>query len=471
MFDRVEEALRGLAEVDLDGLSDGELSAAVLWFQRMRGALEGAEARVLQRWDAQRCWQAEGAKTGRAWLTARCRIPGGVAGQRLHHARQLRALPAVLEAWTAGEIDRCHVTTLVRARTPRTVEVFDRDHKELLDAARTRSFKDFKRDCDWWSYTADPDGAEDRAAKQRDGREFHHSQSFQGVFFTRGTFDPIGGTIVEETLKLFSQELFEQDWAEAKERLGREPLTQELRRTPAQRRADAVVLMAQRARTAPADGRTPAPLFTIVAGYETFAGPVCELWNRTTVTPGSLVPWLDTAQIERIVFDGPSRVIDVGARRRLFRGALRRAIEIRDRGCFHPMCDDVPDPAQAQIDHIIEASKGGETTQANGRLGCAFHNRRRNQHPDDWNDDDVDLSSCATSPGRLDGPGGRSFDRAGPVARRSGRPVQSRNATSGPTRPNTQTTELRLLPVPAITRRWRSPRGRRTGPRRSSPRP
>src|SRR5439155_22759328 len=121
-------------------------------------------------------------------------------------------------------------------------------------------------------------------------------------------------------------------------------------RTPAQRRADALVEMAVRASTAPADGRRPAPLFTVLVGYETFAGRVCELANRTVVTPGSLVPWLDEAYLERVVFDGPSPVIDVGHRRRLFVGATRRAVEVRDLECFHETCEL---PAEdCQIDHI-----------------------------------------------------------------------------------------------------------------------
>jgi hypothetical protein len=140
--------------------------------------------------------------------------------------------------------------------------------------------------------------------------------------------------------------------------------------------------MATRARTAPADGRRPAPLFTVLVGYETFAGPMLELFNRTVLTPGTAIRWLSEADVERIVFDGPSRVIDVGRTRRFFRGALRRAIEVRDRTCFHPMCDDVPD--RPEIDHIHEASKGGETTQTNGHLACGFHNRWRTTHPDDW---------------------------------------------------------------------------------------
>ena len=82
------------------------------------------------------------------------------------------------------------------------------------------------------------------------------------------------------------------------------------------------------------------------------------------------------------MFDGPRRVIDVGRQRRLFTGALRRAIEVRDRTCYHPSCDDEV-PQRPQVDHIHEASKGGPTTQDNGRMACDFHNKWRNNHPDD----------------------------------------------------------------------------------------
>ncbi len=142
--------------------------------------------------------------------------------------------------------------------------------------------------------------------------------------------------------------------------------------------------MAIRARTAPKDGRRPRPLFSVLVGYETFAGPTLELFNRTVITPGTAGEWLEEADVERVVFDGPSRVVDVGVQRRFYRGALRRAIEIRDRTCFHPTCDETPQ--RPQVDHVHEASRGGVTTQANGRLGCGFHNRRRNTHPDNWND-------------------------------------------------------------------------------------
>ncbi len=377
---RTAEVLAELRTVDLDGLADDTLSDAVLAMQRLRGGLDVAEARVMARWDAQGAWEASGARSAAAWLAWQQRLPMGVARQRVRHARAVRGLPALEDAWAAGEIDRAHLITILGACTPRTEHAFDLGHKALLDVARTSWFTHFKRACDHWQMAVDPDGAEQGADDDRVVRQLHVSQSFGGMWFGRFTLDAISGTIVDTTLRHIERELFDADWAEARARLGHDPLFMELARTPAQRRADALVEMATRARTAPAGGRRPSPLFSVVVGIETLTGPVLELFNRSVLTPGTAARWLTVAEVERIVFDGPSRVIDVGATRRFFTGALRRAIEVRDRTCYHPTCDDPPE--RPQVDHIHPAADGGLTTQANGRLACAFHNRRRNQHPD-----------------------------------------------------------------------------------------
>ena len=379
-LERAQDAIGALAALDLDRLTGEELTDLVMASQRLRGALEVSEARVLARWDAAREWQPSGAKTAAAWLAWQQRLPVQVARQRMRHARALRELPAVEKAWAAGEIDRSHVATLLNVRNPRTEELSQRDHKALLDTARTGWFSDFRRHCDYWTLAADPDGAERDAADDLAARELHLSLSIGGMWFGKLTLDPISGEIVQRTLGGIERELFESDWAEAKERLGRKPMIFELVRTPAQRRADALVEMAARARTAPKDGRRPAPLFDVVVDYESLRGPVLELFNRSVLTPGTIAPWLTQADVERIVFDGRSRVLDVGAQRRFFDGADRRAIIVRDRVCFHETCDEVPD--RPEIDHEVEASKGGPTTLANGRLGCRFHNGWRNHHPE-----------------------------------------------------------------------------------------
>jgi hypothetical protein len=62
---------------------------------------------------------------------------------------------------------------------------------------------------------------------------------------------------------------------------------------------------------------------------------------------------------------------------RLFAGATRRAVEVRDLFCTHESCD-VP-YERCDIDHIERYEHGGPTVQANGRVRCPAHNpgRRR----------------------------------------------------------------------------------------------
>ncbi len=83
--------------------------------------------------------------------------------------------------------------------------------------------------------------------------------------------------------------------------------------------------------------------------------------------------------MERIVFDGPSRVLDVGVTRRAFEGATRRAVQAMFPECFHQYCD-VP-AERCQVDHVEPHTAGGLTLTKNGRMACKFHNRGRHRPP------------------------------------------------------------------------------------------
>jgi hypothetical protein len=215
------------------------------------------------------------------------------------------------------------------------------------------------RAVDYWIQRADAAAGEERSARIRDGRSLSVGTTLDGVVNLRGTLDPIAGaTFVDELNRL--------------ERLirGRDQ-TDGTTRTATQRRADALEEMAIRSRTAPANGVRPRPRITVLLGHDSFT-EVCELAAGTVVAPGQIVPHLGDADIERIVFDGPSRVIDV-SHKRCFTGALRRAIEVRDRHCQHPSGCDVP-AAECDVDHIVPHPHG-LTDLDNGRLLCPTHNR------------------------------------------------------------------------------------------------
>jgi hypothetical protein len=237
-------------------------------------------------------------------------------------------------------------------------------------------FEDFYRALSYWKQLADPDGADAADEDRKASRNVFIEQSLGGMWLGQMTLDPISGSIVAGELNRLEHDLFEADCAEAKERLGRTGRLDELARTSAQRRADALVEMATRSRTAPADGIRPAPLFSVFVGYETIHGRISELENGTVMAPTALTAWMDSAYFERAIFSLGNRV-DVSVRARLFTGGTRRAIELRDRMCTHPYCYEPAESCQA--DHIETWARGGPTTQENGRLLCGFHNRLRNQ--------------------------------------------------------------------------------------------
>jgi hypothetical protein len=379
---RVPAVLAGLAEaievlLELDGevLAEGETHLGVL---AQLSRLELVACRSAVAFEASAEWRDDGAQNGRCWVTAKRRARRDGPRRRVTLGNAIQHMPRVEAAWAAGEIDPAHVEVLAAARTTTVAAAFGRDEADLVAAAKTRMFHKFQATVEYWLQHAAPDETEARAESQREQRRVHLSPSFAGMWFGTVTLDPIGGDIVNTELRRLEQGLFTQEWAKLKAELGRDPRDRELR-TPAQRRADALVEMATRSRTAPAGGRRPAPLFSVVIDYETLAGRVCELASQQPVTPGSLVPWLDDAYIERVVFDGKGRLLDVGVRRRLFRGALRRGIQVRDRECGHPLCDQPVE--HCEVDHIERYADGGDTTDANARLACGYHNRLGNTRP------------------------------------------------------------------------------------------
>jgi hypothetical protein len=321
-------------------------------------------------------WAADGAKTAASWLATRCRVARARAKRQVRLGRTLRHLPEVTQAWRDGAIGLDQAAAIVSARRHRTETTMARDESMLVAQACELNFDDFSRALTYWKQMADPDGADASEEERKASRNVYLETSLSGLWLGQMTLDPVSGSIVSNELNRLEHQLFEADCVEAKERLGCTARIDELVRTSAQRRADALVEMATRSRTAPAEGIRPAPLFSVFVDYETLHGRICELENGTVLAPGALAPWMDSAYFERAIFTLGSRV-DVSVRSRLFTGGTRRAIELRDRICTHPYCGE---PAEScQVDHIETWASGGETTQENGRLLCGFHNRLRNK--------------------------------------------------------------------------------------------
>ncbi len=363
VLETFREAVDALVGVDRTLLADGESMVELL---SELSRVEAVVCRQTAAFDASGAWALDEAPNSTVWVTTSARVARRQSRRRLSIGRALRAMPLVEQAFLAGVLTAEHVEVLSAAReqSERAAAAVTGAEPVLVAWAMELVFHRFVGEVKAWLNEVDPDGSEQGADKVRDGRRVHLSQSFEGKWFLDGVLDPVRGEIVKGVLSDIEADLARADRASAAQ--SADPV-----RNGEQRRADALVEMATRAATAPKDGRRPAPLFTVLVGESTFAR-VCELASGTVLTPGSLVPHLTESMIERIVFDGRDRVMAVG-RQRLFTGAVRRAIEVRDRRCTHPFCDRPVDACQA--DHIVPWGDGGITSEANGRLRCGYHNR------------------------------------------------------------------------------------------------
>ncbi|HEX4906789.1 MAG TPA: DUF222 domain-containing protein [Acidimicrobiales bacterium] len=313
------------------------------------------------------------------WLANRCRMPKARVKRLVGNGRALERMPEVDAAFARGDLSSDHVRVLAAAETLNP-KAFTKAEEQLVSDATTERFDTFCRRVAYWRQEAEPDVVEDEAAAAHDRRSLHASTTFEDVVAVDATLDPVGGAIYLGELTRLERLLFEQDWAAARARLGHEPCVVDLDRTPAQRRADAQVLMAERSAAKAPGAVEPRVLLQVLVGYETFAGRICELADGTVLTPGQVVSLLEQADVQRVVFESPSRVIDVGAKQRLFRGATRTAVELVDLECQgDPSCDvRFPD---CEVDHLEPFGWGGATVRANGGLKCKWHHRRRQRSP------------------------------------------------------------------------------------------
>jgi hypothetical protein len=369
----IAAAFADLAALDLTELTEGEVAELAVRAQRVRSMAEAACQRSAGALEASQAWVSDGARSATAWLAWRCKVPRARASAAVVGARSLRSMPGVESALLAGDVTTDHARLLGLAQTTAPGAFAVDGEQRLLQAAGALSFRQFETAVRYWRHLHAPDDVEDEARRRRHDRRLHCSRSFDGMVVLDAMLDPIGGAIVLRELERLERELFEEDLVEARERLGRDVATTELHRTPSQRRADALQRMAQRSAAKPAGAVEARILLEVFAGHES-VDRMCELSTGEVVTPGEVLPLLDRADVQRVVFDGPSKVIDLGVRRRLFTGATRDAVMLRDRSCVHPTCEVSAE--RCEVDHIVPYRDGGHTEQSNGRCLCKFHHRR-----------------------------------------------------------------------------------------------
>jgi hypothetical protein len=162
-------------------------------------------------------------------------------------ARRLREMPHVTEALHGGHITADHARLLGECLHARFDGQFVDFEEELVARAMELSYDDFVKLVNAWKQWADESIEDERDIKDRKTRELHLSRSFKNRGILNGTLTPIARSLVDKELRRLVQLLFQQDWADATERLGEGKVTyKDLARTSSQRRHDALVWMCLR---------------------------------------------------------------------------------------------------------------------------------------------------------------------------------------------------------------------------------
>ena len=393
----LREGVGELVELDPAGLDDVLLHELIIGLQAQRSRLAVVAAGLLAQWDGRGIWDGDGSRSAAHRLARETRSSLRSSRTEMCRARRIGQMSATREAVAAGRLSVDHLDLLAHVNTPARRALFDRDEALLVGECCALCFTDAARVVHYWANHADEElatdttsdtatsdttdtdaDAADRPAEGSSaaglppfmGSRLHASRTLDDTFVIDGVFDPIGGTIIDNELLRLADQIRLTDRAAG------------IDRSPAQRRAAALIEMAQRSATTPANGRRPRPLFSVLIGDRTLQR-LCELDNGIVITPQTLTAHLTQADIESVLFDGPSTIVAVSSRRN-FTGAVRRAIQIRDRRCQHPSQCDIP-ADRCDIDHITPYANHGPTSQFNGRLQCPTHNRNHHLHDHDAN--------------------------------------------------------------------------------------
>ncbi len=241
----LEHSLDLANKATFHGLAGATKAENLLTLSRLRSKLDALDASVITAFEATQEHAAEGHASVIGWLQHR-REHGDDAARRKRLAKRLRLMPIADQAMVDGEITAHHVDVLHRAWRMVGEEAFAIGEQALVDAAVVKRFSDFARLVEYFIYAAGPTEAADREQQQYEERYGSSSRTLDGCGKVDAWMTPIPFTFWQAELERLMEVLYQEDRAEAQERLGRRPLASELARTTRQRRVDAMVLMAER---------------------------------------------------------------------------------------------------------------------------------------------------------------------------------------------------------------------------------
>ena len=390
-------------ELDLDEFEQLRGAArdhAYMQVERAVRRLHALQAAMIDRVERTGSYSDDGHRNVTCWLSAVANCSRGTARQHVNVAHLCRDLPNVAQACADGDIGPDQLRLLTDLHGNDRVRHLLPDSADLLaDLAATLRVEDFKKCTERWLAHADPDGQHrdhDDAVKHRRlrfSRVGHHAEMHLDT-------DAVTAAIINDIVNAHTQAEFLTDVETNRATHGNDANKHPLPRTAAQRQHDALLaIILKSADTTTTTSREP--LVNIVVteaelndavrrhygntdqhasttSTSNIGGAVppgmrlCETVDGVPVDPADMLVAALTGYIRRVVVDSAGRVIDLGRRCRLFRGAAREAVLLGGHACNVPGCGlHVPN---LHIDHIAPWAQAGHTNPGNGAPECPHHN-------------------------------------------------------------------------------------------------
>jgi hypothetical protein len=205
---------------------------------------------LVAEFDARRGWEWAGHPSCAHWLAARTGYTLATAQEKVRVARTLTGLPETSAAMARGELSFSQVRALARVATPETEGV-------LLELGRGLATDKLERMVRGWRRGTREEEA-DRERELYDTRTFSVFPDEEGMYVVRGKLPPEVGALLMRAIEAASDTLY-REARRGRAELGRRgeasdeasirpPFDPELsRKEAAQRRADALGLLAERA--------------------------------------------------------------------------------------------------------------------------------------------------------------------------------------------------------------------------------
>jgi hypothetical protein len=359
----LRSALDELKADDLGQTPTGQLADDLVELRRAAEILEAEWLRRVQVFDSRQGWTLDGSLSLTAWLRHRCRLPGAAASDRARIARALRSMPVTQTALEESEITLGHVRALVPAAEAHP-EVFGRDERVLVESAATVTASDTCKLVAYWRQNLDPDRVLEDAEDVHRQRRLSISRTWRGMVRLDGDLDPESGEVVLSAIASLVDQMVKSGSGDD-------------RRTPSQRRADALTEICRRqldrGDSVSGGERPHVNVIVDLEVLERRGGGRSELGSGAVIHPEAARRLACDAAISRIITNGPSQVLDVGRTTRAVSGPTRRALAIRDGGCRFDGCDRPASWCDAH--HVVHWVDHGRTELDNLVLLCRSHHR------------------------------------------------------------------------------------------------